>query len=466
MIKGIIISAAISVTCFLIFFATEALYSVVRSSGYDRNANSVYIVENAEETRAVFDTVVQGTDSKTDYMWTVNNDFPNIHLNTSGARVFVKQYDGDRINIYARVPSGKKIHAAARYTPDDSDLTIIAAEPNVSFDDQSDTFNTVNWREDVFGGDDGIELVISFPRTIYDTLEIKHGSGEMYISDLYSENTNIAVGSGTLAFERSREYLSYALSTQINSGKASLKNVYARSSTVAVNSGTLLAEYGENGFAPAYMSLDMKSGKAYVNGGTFKEFTAKLDSGKLMGNFSSEKLNADVGTGRADLAAKVLSEAELDVSGGKLCLYPAEGGSLDAVFVTSGSIELEYDGLSRMLTADTDDNAEFGSGDSFISASVETGSIFIGEYEKAPSIEFTYPLDPIPEAPTISAATDNGTGVTVIEPDTASAYIGSISSGYISSNQEPQDSGVQQDIPEQSDSVESSTFIGNEEKQT
>lgn len=308
----------------------------------------------------------------TDTHWEVVNEFPYINLHCAGATTIVKQNDGDRILIDAVVPSGREVYVGASYNNDE--LTLEVRPKNITFSDIIEEFGKVLWSDDVFEFPDDVVVTISFPKTIYDLLNIKLGSGTLYVDELYAKFDSIEVGSGTLEMRRNENFTSDQLTLDIGSGNVKL-----------------------DGFNTGNFDIDIGSGKFAVSG---------LSGTGLV----------DMGSGKGSLAfAENLMSVGIEIGSGTLDLYFENSGAAVSSSIGSGSVNINaYDVNAKLTQSDNDreDAVMFGNGLAIVNIEMGSGKVNILEAANAADIGVS-----IPESPVSSEASTDLTDTTTEIPN-------------------------------------------------
>ncbi len=355
--KVFAIALIVCIVNFILFGVSQCVDYTFTS--YSNGANSSMVYE--ERSLCIFDSeLTECTES-----WRINDEFPNIFLNTSGVRVIVDQWDGDQIAISADASDGK-VHVSAYYGGTDShDLTITAARPGIGF---------------------GAVVTIKFPQNIYENLEIKHGSGELFVSDLYARNNDISVGSGTLAFGGNSDFRSDLFRLSLTSGKVSVDSLNTNLAELTGNSGKLYCEFAENAQKAENFSLELNSGTAAVKNLSAADCTVTVGSGKVYGDIKTDNLNMSMSSGSAEIALAALTAgADIGVTSGKANFYiPASGGDIFR-WIGSGTMKIDAYGVKETLSSDDSGGMHtVGIGGTTISASVNSGTVGFYEYESRP----------------------------------------------------------------------------------
>ncbi len=416
--KVLAIALIVCMVNFILFGISQCTEYLSTGSLNHHSSSMVYEVREM----CIFDQQV--TEGKKD--WKINDEFPNIHLNTSGIKVIVDQWDGDQIAVAADASSGK-VHVSAYYDGNNSnDLTITAARPDISFEDVSQ-FGVVNWLEDIFGNN-GAVVTIKFPKNIYENLEIKHGSGELFVSDFYARNNKVSVGSGTFAFGENTDFKSDVFELSLTSGKVSVDNLNSAYVNLKETSGKLYCSFAENAQKARNFSLELNSGTAAVKNVSAADCELDIGSGKIFGDIKADNLTVKQGSGSSEIAlAELTANADIDVGSGKVNLYLPESGGEVFPSISSGSVKIEaYNVKANLSSQDSDSSYVVGSEDTVISVGLDSGTVGIYEYENRPD----FPED-------FDELSDLRKSVSVDLVDTGSDYepAPDIASGIIQSTQ-------------------------------
>lgn len=326
--------------CIISFIGFGVTSLILPSGGYSVGSpiyeNGTYIVNDVVEH---------------DRDWTISDVVPVINLNSSGVTTIVNQHDGTNILVRASVPSGRQVYVSAYC--DGDELTIETSRNNVTFSDVVESFGKVLWSEDIFTYSDGVVVTISFPKNIYDNVNIKLGSGELYVEDLYARDDDIKVGSGTLEMCRNQHYVSENFILNIGSGNVKIKDYHADN-----------------------FDFDLGSGKF--------EFSGLEGSGNL-----------DMGSGKCSLiATENLSTFSADIGSGKFELYVLENGAQVTSSVGSGSVNINAYGVEKKLGIsdnDDDNSVVVGNGQAVIDIDLGSGKATVLPLESAPDIQINIP---------------------------------------------------------------------------
>ena len=301
--------------------------------------------------RVIFEREVTGYGDGNKNSWKINNDFPNIHINSAGAKTVIEQWDENQISVEASVPANQKINVSAYYTGDDTDLVITVTPPNVSFIDGITEFGVINWLEDIFSYSGDVVVTIKFPKTIYDSLTIQQGSGSLSISELYARQNNITIGSGSFEYDKDVLFEADSFNVDLGSGSAVIKNMRTKSYVIDLGSGRL-------------------------------ECTGLSGTGVL-----------DMGSGKCSLYyADFNGDTNVDMGSGALSLYLPSNANLSLkTDIGSGAVTVKALGVDKRLTiADNDDVVLLGNGEGpTLSIDMGSGSIQILDSTLKPQVGYT-----------------------------------------------------------------------------
>lgn len=240
------------------------------------------------------DETVNGTGA-----WTLTEVMPNVRLRTSGVGAYVIQSADEFIHL--RVNSSSKVTVKASSEYDTLDLEI--HPPEITFGDIID-FGQILWNEDIFHGSQSAEVVIAFPKLIYNSLEIQHGSGTLMVDGFNASRNDIDIGSGRFEFRKSDQYISNNFKVNLGSGSAVIGNMQTKAYYINIGSGSFNF-YGLSGNG----NIDMGSGKgsiAYDRDASVYSGGLDMGSGNLSMYFPDEygfALEMDFGSGSVDVNA-------------------------------------------------------------------------------------------------------------------------------------------------------------------
>ena len=272
-------------------------------------------------------------DYSTDQSWTVLNEFRYVTVNSAGVKTIIGRSETDRITIHVENPNRRTVHAEAAYEGDN--LTLEFRPTNITFDISDIKFGITNWLDDIFSGNSDIIVTVGFPATIYQSIDIRQGSGTMQINDLYSRSYDVEIGSGKCEFNRpaSGDFKSNWFKLTLGSGSAVFSGMESDRFDIDIGSGSF--------------TLDRLSGSGAID----------MGSGKGSIYFCDKPENDDDEI-----------EQELSMGSGNLTLYyPEDGGvTLDCTF---GSGKIEIDGFDHKKTLN---NSNYGENNHFV---MGTGAI-------------------------------------------------------------------------------------------
>ncbi len=334
----------LSIVCALSFIAFWISCGIL---GHRYTGSGTAEVTYSSGERSIFGALVNN-----DAHWEVVNEFPHININAAGAKTIIQQNSGKRILVDAQVPDGREVYVGAKYNESAGELTIEVRPQNVTFANVAEEFGKVLWSDDVFKFPEGVTVTISFPQTIYESLEVKLGSGKMYVDELYAGYTSVDIGSGTFEMQRSEDYKGGAFTMHLGSGKAKVKNMRANSYSINVGSGA----FDITGLSGDGM-IDMGSG-----------------SGTLVLANDCEALKVDMGSGALDV-------------------YLEETGATVKTDIGTGSVNIDAYGMKTKLGMKDDDKepVTVGNGAAKINIEMGSGSVDILEAANAPALELSIP---------------------------------------------------------------------------
>ncbi len=250
------------------------------------------------------DDIVTGTGE-----WTLTEVIENVRLRTSGVGAYVIQSEDEFIHL--RVNSSGKI--AVKAGRDNNTLDLEIHPPEITFDNIME-FGQILWNEDIFHNSQSAEVIIAFPKLIYNSLEIQHGSGTLMVDGFNAEYNDIDIGSGRFEFRNNDQFKAERFNVNLGSGSAVIGNMQTRSHYINIGSGDFNF-YGLSGHG----EINMGSGK---------------------GSIAYDKLeNEDLN--------------QLDMGSGNLSLYLPDdyGCALDMEF-GSGSVDVDAYGVKKTFNED------------------------------------------------------------------------------------------------------------------
>lgn len=340
--KKIIIALAVCLASYILFGLSVA---ILGTRYHHYGSSATYPIESGYGLHTIFDHHITGYDNG-QYSWTVNNDFPNIHINSAGANTIIEQWDGENISIEASVPNSRKINISACYTYNDSDLYITVTPPNVSFIEGVTEVGIISWLEDIFSYSGDITVTVKFPKYIYESLHIQQGSGTLSINELYAHNNDIDIGSGTFTLSNSANFTADYFNVDLGSGSADIKNMQTGNYSLDIGSGVL----GVSGLT-GYGSINMGSGKC---------------------NVVYSKYGDDYGNG-----------AYIDMGSGTLSLYlPENSGFTLKTSIGSGVVDIDALGVKERVSDDKTIN--FGDGSASMYIDMGSGKVNLRDSASAP----------------------------------------------------------------------------------
>lgn len=331
--KKIFLSAlSVFLVCLLCFGISYWILGYRRSYSYSDQVTSI---------RGKF-TIFSGDYSR-DQQWTVLNEFPYVTINSAGVKTVIGRSNSDRITLNLENPGNRAVHAEAVYSG--QDLTLEVRSTNVTFDISNMKFGVVSWLEDIFTGKTDIILTIGFPESIYDQINVRLGSGEMQINDLYSRNYDIEIGSGKCEFSRS----------------------------------------SDAGFKSNRFNLDLGSGKAVFSGMETEAYYIDIGSGhfELAGLCGDGEINMGSGSGSIAFCDKPDDDSKHKLnmgSGGLALYYPGDSGVVLETKFGSGKITIDGFGADKTITSsncDEFDEIKLGAGISKLKINMGSGNVTV-----------------------------------------------------------------------------------------
>lgn len=281
----------ICLVSYILFGISIAIMSTKRYNG--SVANSSYAVSYDYGMVTYIDETVSGTGK-----WTLEDVKPNVTLQTSGVKAYVIQSVDEYIHLYV---NGNNI--AVKAETESNTLELEIHPPEITFGDIIN-FGQILWNEDIFHGSPSAEAVIAFPKLIYDSLEIQHGSGTLMVDGFNAADNDFDIGSGRFEFSKSDQYFANHFDINLGSGSAIINNMQTRAYRINIGSGS----FDFNGLSGCG-SIDMGSGKGNI---AFYENTAQysgrldMGSGNLTVFLPDEygcALDMDIGSGSIDIDA-------------------------------------------------------------------------------------------------------------------------------------------------------------------
>lgn len=300
----------ICLVSFILFGISTAILGTKSRSYAD---NSAYVVpdDGGSNTSYIDETTERGE-------WTLNAAVrPAVTLRTSGVNAYVIQSGDDDIHMRVASNNGSYVHVNA-YTYGDM-LHIEVCPPNVIFDGTID-FGKIFWMDDIFHGSPDTEVIIAFPKLIYEALYIEHGSGTLMVDGFNSKYNDFDIGSGKFEFSKSEQFTADMFKVNVGSGSAVISNMQTERYDIDLGSG----KYNFNGLS-GYGEINMGSGNGSIS---YSRFAVDQDDG----------------------------ENNLLIGSGSLNLYfPDNEGCMLVTDIGSGSINLNAYGVEKKLTHSSDD---------------------------------------------------------------------------------------------------------------
>lgn len=300
----------ICLVSFILFGISTAILGTKSRSYAD---NSTYVVPDDGGSNTYIDeTTVHGE-------WTLNAAVrPAVTLHTSGVNAYVIQSGDDDIHMRVASNNGSSVHVNAH--TDGDMLNIEVRPPNVIFDGAID-FGKIFWMDDIFHGSPDTEVIIAFPKLIYEALYVEHGSGTLMIDGFNSNYNNFDIGSGKFEFSKSEQFTADMFDVNVGSGNAVINNMQTKHYNIDLGSG----HYDFNGLS-GFGDINMGSGNGSI---AYSRFAVDQDDG----------------------------ENNLLIGSGSLNLYfPDDEGFMLVTDIGSGSISLNAYGVEKKFTHSSDDD--------------------------------------------------------------------------------------------------------------
>ena len=251
--------------------------------------------------------------------WILTDVMPGVTLQTSGVKAYVIQSADEFIHLYVNSPNGNNIAVKAKCDGGTLDLEI--HPPEITFGDIIN-FGQILWSEDIFHGSPSAEVVISFPKLIYDSLEIQHGSGTLMVDGFNAAYNHFDIGSGRFEFSKSEQYTADHFDIDVGSGSVVMSNLQSRRYNIDLGSGN----YDLSGLS-GYGEIDMGSGKG------------SIAYSRFLGSTYDDCGDA----------------CELDIGSGLLDLYfPDDEGCQLYTDIGSGSVSVNAYGVEKKFTHGSD----------------------------------------------------------------------------------------------------------------
>lgn len=288
--KLFIAAIPICLVSYILFGISVAIMSTKRYTGNAANSGTY---EDYGTTNYI-DDIITGTGQ-----WTLTEIMPNVKLQTSGINAYIIQSADEFIHIYARTSGGKvAVKAEGEYET----LRLEIHPPEITFEDIIN-FGQILWNEDIFHGSPSAEVVVAFPKLIYESLEVQHGSGTIMIDGFNAEHNDFDIGSGRFEFSKSDQYRANYFNVDLGSGSAVISNMQTSGYRIDIGSG----KFDFNGLSGCG-TINMGSGKGNIAYADSPEYGGELDMGS--GNLSMFlpdeygcSLNMNIGSGSIDVDA-------------------------------------------------------------------------------------------------------------------------------------------------------------------
>lgn len=277
--------------------------------------------------------------------WTLLEVLPNVTLRTAGVNAYVVQSVDENIHIRVSSPSGSKVKVSA-YNESGS-MTLAVHPPEITFENIVN-FDVISWLDDIFHDSSDIQAVISFPKRIYDSLHIQHGSGTLMVDGFNAATNTIDIGSGRFEFSKSEKYTADHFSVHLGSGRAVIANMQTNSYKIDIGSGSFdfsgLTGSGEidmgsgNGSIAYVSNADNDYPHGYIDG------YLDMGSGNLTAYFPDEgglEVTADIGSGSVDIDAFDLKRLlRISDSGKSVKLGDPDDSSFFNIDMGSGKVNI------------------------------------------------------------------------------------------------------------------------------
>ncbi len=334
--------------CFVSFILFGISTAILGTKSRSYTDNSAYVVPVDDGSNTYIDETTDLGE------WTLNAAVrPAVTLHTSGVNAYVIQSGDDDIHMRVASNNGSSVHVNAH--TDGDMLNIEVCPPNVIFDGTID-FGKIFWMDDIFHGSPDTEVIIAFPKLIYEALYIEHGSGTLMVDGFNSKYNNFDIGSGKFEFSKSEQFTADMFSVVVGSGSAVISNMQTERYDIDLGSG----KYNFNGLS-GYGEINMGSGNGSI---AYSKFHEEYDDG------------SDV--------------CDLNMGSGTLNLYfPDDSGCLLYTEIGSGSVNINAYGIEKKLTQNSDDEELIiGDNDNYQYYNINMGS---GKVNIRNTSEYTMP---------------------------------------------------------------------------
>lgn len=277
--------------------------------------------------------------------WTITDTLPNVTLRTAGVNAYVIQSADESIHVNVNSPAGNKVKVSVYNNS--GEMVFEIHPPEITFDNIVN-FDVISWLDDIFHDNSDIQAVIAFPKRIYDSLNIQHGSGTLMVDGFNASTNTIDIGSGRFEFSKSEKYTADHFSVNLGSGRAVIANMQTNSYKLDIGSGSF-------------------------------DFSGLTGSGEI-----------DMGSGNGSIAYASNAENDypygyidgyLDMGSGNLTVYFPDEGSLEvSADIGSGSVDIDAFDLKRILRiSDSGKSVKLGNsdGESFFNIDMGSGKVNI-----------------------------------------------------------------------------------------
>ncbi|MBD5129643.1 MAG: DUF4097 domain-containing protein [Ruminococcaceae bacterium] len=303
----------ICLVSFVLFGISVAILDVRYRSHYDTPTSGYYAEVMEGSTTYIEEKVTSSGE------WTLEGAVrPAVNLRTSGINAYVVQSSDENVHIRATTNSDSSVYVNA-YT-DGDELNIEVCPPNIVFDGSLD-FGKIFWLDDIFHGSPNTEVIIAFPKLIYDELNIEHGSGTLMVDGFNAKINDFDIGSGRFEFSKSEQFTADVFDVDIGSGTSIISNMQTRRYRIDIGSGHYNFS-GLSGFGEIVVGSG--SGKIAYSSFTYGEYD------------DDEASSLDIGSGSLDL------------------FFPDDESCRLYADIGSGSINVNAYGIEKKLTSRSD----------------------------------------------------------------------------------------------------------------
>ncbi|MGN0683208.1 MAG: DUF4097 family beta strand repeat-containing protein [Oscillospiraceae bacterium] len=337
--------------CILSFIGFWVSSAILGTTGESNSSTDRFVSEIVGGTLLFGETVDSGT-----HEWEIeDNEFNSIKVLCGSGKTVIQEGSGNTILIKAQVPNGRSAYIAANGNYDDREVTIEISPKFVSPSDFFKGIGNLIFSKDDAIFSDSVSVTITLPPRIYSKLDLKLGSGKLYVDNITAQDNIIEIGSGAFEMQRKDSFISRKFSVTLGSGRAMINNMLASSTEIIIGSGRF-------------------------------EFTG------VSGNSEIE-----MGSGSGDIVfAGNFGEADIDMGSGSLGLYVEKNGAVINANIASGSVKVDACGVDIKCSNNDDDSqiilgkAVFSSSTTKINLSLGSGSVKILDADEAPNLNFEY----------------------------------------------------------------------------